>query len=199
LKTNKIARTAAFALACLCVTTAHAAPLSLQNASITATYNGAASGMLGIDHYFAAEAGSNTASVHPSGDGVEFFTDDFLFGIDFDASGLMTVIANYAATPGNYRMRFDFGASLASPITAFVLAGSSGTAGAPGLSIVDGHTVALDLNGVDWSEFGSLSAQLGTSAAAAVPEPGGVAMILAGLAGLALARRARKPSRPAVR
>jgi hypothetical protein len=194
LKTKPIPQALAFvlALAVLCPG-AHAAPLSLQAASITATYNGAASGMLGLDHDFAAENGSNTATVHPAGDGAEFFTSDFLFGIDFDASGLVTVIANYAVSPGDYRMRFDFGASLASPITAFTWAGSSGASGAPGLSIVDAHTVAFDFNAVDWSEFGSLSAQLGTTAAAAVPEPDGMAIMLTGVAGLALARRARKP------
>lgn len=193
MKTTPFPQAFGLALALFCAASAHAAPLSLQNASITATYNGAANGMLGLDHEFASEPGSNTSAIHPPGDGVEFFTADFLFGIDFDASGLMTVIANSAVSPGDHRMRFDFGASLASPITTLMLAGSSGTSGAPGLSIVDGHTVALDFNGVDWSEFGSLSVQLG--AAAAVPEPGGMAIVLAGMAGLALARRTRKPRR----
>lgn len=184
MKTKKLTQTLALAL--LCAASAHAAPLSLQNASITATYNGVGAAMLGLDHNFVQEAGSNTATVHPSGDGIEFFTGDYLFGIDFDASGRLTVIANSQVSPGNYRMIFDFGASLASPITTFTFAGASGASGAPLLSIVDVHTIALDLNGVDWSEFGSLSAQLGTNA---VPEPGAMALLLAGVAGLAFARR----------
>lgn len=186
---KKFSRTLALAVALLCAAGAQAAPLSLHNASITATYNGAASGMLGLDHLFVAEAGSNTTTLEPTNTGVEFFTADFLFGIDFDASGLLTVIANYKASPGNYRMTFDFGASLASPITTFTFAGASGASGAPVLSIVDARTIALDLNAVDWSEFGSLSAQLGTTA---VPEPGGMALMLAGVAGLAFARRKRR-------
>ena len=179
------------ALVALGAGTAHAAPLPLQNASIMATYNGAAAGMLGLDHGFAAEAGSNTTTLDPTDSGVEFFTADFLFGVDFTASGALTVIANSAVTPGAYSMRFDFGSSLANPISAFAWAGSSGISGMPGLSIVDSHTIALDLSAVDWSEFGSLTAQVGASAA--VPEPGAPAIVFAGLAGLALVRRARKP------
>lgn len=181
----------ALALAALGAATAHAAPLPLQNASITATYNGAAAGMLGLDHWFAAEPGSNTTTLDPTDSGVEFFTSDFLFGIDFAASGALTVIANSAVAPGAYSMRFDFGSSLANPISAFTWTGSSGASGVPGLSIVDSHTIALDLGQVDWSEFGSVTAQVG--AAAAVPEPGSLPIVFAGLAGLAFARRARKP------
>lgn len=184
----------ALALAALAQGSAHAAPISLQNASITATYNGAADGMLGLDHGFAAEPGSNTSTLDPSGTGVEFFTSDFLFGIDFDASGLLTVIANYAVAPGPYSMRFDFGASLAGiPITAFTLAGSSGASGTPGLSIIDSHTIALNLSTVDWSEFGSLTARIETADAVAVPEPAAPAIVLGGLAALALVRRRPNP------
>jgi hypothetical protein len=186
MKTKKFMYT--LALAFLGAGSAHATPLPLQNASITATYNGAASGMLGLDHQFADEPGSNTSTLDPTDTGVEFFTSDFLFGIDFAASGALTVIANGAFSPGAYSMRFDFGSSLANPINAFTLVGSSGASGVPGLSIIDGHTIALDLAAIDWSEFASLTAQIGT-----VPEPATPAIVLAGMAGLALARRTRKP------
>lgn len=191
MKTNTILQT--LALAALGAATAHAAPLPLQNATITATYNGAAAGMLGLDQLFAPGPGANTTTLDPTGSGVEFFTDDFLFGVDFDASGALTVIANGAVSPGAYSMRFDFGASLANPISAFTLAGGTGTTGVAGLSIIDGHTIGIDLSTIAWSEFGSLTAQVDAAAPAAVPEPGAPAIVLAGLAGLALARRTRKP------
>ncbi|MBD8629695.1 MAG: hypothetical protein RR983_09490 [Massilia sp.] len=169
----------------------HAAPLMLQDASITATYNGAADGMLGLDHGFAAGPGANTSKLDPTDTGVEFFTSDFLFGIDFSADGLLTVIANYAVAPGAYSMRFDLGGAL--PVMAFTLTGASGVTGIPGLSIIDSRTIALDLSGVDWSEFGALSARLETGTAVAVPEPGAPAILMGGLAALALVRNGRKP------
>ena len=169
--------------------TACASVLPLQNASITATYNGAADGMLGLDHGFAQEAGSNTSTLDASDTGVEFFTADFLFGIDFSANGTLTVIANNAVAPGAYSMRFDFGNSLALPINSFAFAGASGISGLPGLTIIDAHTIALELAGISWNEFGTMTAQLDT---AAVPEPAAPALVLAGLAGLALTRRQRK-------
>lgn len=172
----------------------HAAPLMLQDASITATYNGAADGMLGLDHGFAAGPGANTSKLDPTDTGVEFFTSDFLFGIDFSADGLLTVIANYAVAPGAYSMRFDLGGAL--PITAFTLAGMGGVTGMPGLSIIDSHTIALDLSGVDWSEFGSLSARLETGTAVAVPEPGVPAILMGGLAALALVQNGRSGRKP---
>ena len=179
----------ALALAALGQGSVHAAPLMLQDASITATYNGAADGMLGLDQGFAAGPGSNTSKLDPTDTGVEFFTSDFLFGIDFSADGMLTVIANYAVAPGAYSMRFDLGGAL--PITAFTLTGMGGATGIPGLSIVDSHTIALDLSGVDWSEFGALSARLETGAAVAVPEPGAPAILMGGLAALALVQNGR--------
>jgi hypothetical protein len=192
LKTNYLLQ--ALALVALGQGGVHAAPLMLQDASITATYNGAADGMLGLDHGFAAGPGANTSKLDPTDTGVEFFTSDFLFGIDFSTDGLLTVIANYAVAPGAYSMRFDLGGALPiSPITAFTLTGMGGVTGIPGLSIIDSHTIALDLSGVDWSEFGALSARLETGTAVEVPEPGAPAILLGGLAALALLRNRRKP------
>jgi hypothetical protein len=192
LKTNYLLQ--ALALVALGQGAVHAAPLMLQDASITATYNGAADGMLGLDHGFAAGPGANTSKLDPTDIGVEFFTSDFLFGIDFSTDGLLTVIANYAVAPGAYSMRFDLGGAL--PITAFTLAGMGGITGIPGLSIIDSHTIALDLSRVDWSEFGALSARLETGTAVAVPEPGAPAILLGGLAALALVQNGRNGRKP---
>jgi hypothetical protein len=192
LKTNYLLQ--ALALVALGQGAVHAAPVMLQDASITATYNGAADGMLGLDHGFAAEPGSNTSKLDPTDTGVEFFTSDFLFGIDFSADGMLTVIANYAVAPGAYSMRFDLGGAL--PVTAFTLAGMGGVSGIPGLSIIDSHTIALDLSGVNWNEFGSLSARLETGTAVAVPEPGAPAILLGGLAALALVQNGRNGRKP---
>lgn len=192
MKTNYLLQ--ALALVALGQGGVHAAPLMLQDTSITATYNGAADGMLGLDHGFAAGPGANTSKLDPTDTGVEFFTSDFLFGIDFSTDGLLTVIANYAVAPGAYSMRFDLGGAL--PVTAFTWTGASGVTGMPGLSIIDSHTIALDLSGVDWSEFGSLSARLETGTAVAVPEPGAPAILMGGLAALALVQNGRNGRKP---
>lgn len=184
----------ALALVALGQGAVHAAPLMLQDASITATYNGAADGMLGLDQGFAPGPGANTSKLDPTDTGVEFFTSDFLFGIDFSADGMLTVIANYAVAPGAYSMRFDLGNAL--PVTAFTLTGMGGVTGMPGLSIIDSHTIALDLSGVDWSEFGALSARLETGTAVEVPEPGAPAILMGGLAALALVQNGRNGRKP---
>lgn len=79
---------------------AHAAPLPLQSAVINATYNGSADAIVGLDHLFQVEPGSNTTALDPSGTGVEFLSADVLFGFDFDASGLLTIVANAPVPPG---------------------------------------------------------------------------------------------------
>ncbi|WEF34280.1 PEP-CTERM sorting domain-containing protein [Pseudoduganella chitinolytica] len=174
-------------LAATATSAAHAAPIALQDAVITATYNGSAAGMLGLDRQFAAEPGSNTTRLDPTGSGVEFLTGDYLFGIDFSPSGMLTVIANGAIPTGAYAMRFDFGTSLAAAIGSVTFTGASGATGIPVAALIDSHTIELDLGAVAWSEFGSVTAQLGT--AAAVPEPATSALLLTGLAGLLLVRR----------
>jgi hypothetical protein len=184
LNTNTIAKAHAL---CAFVTAAvppaaHAAPIALRYAVNAATNNGSAAGMLGLDQGFAAVPGANVTRLDSTGTGVEFLTADYLFGIDFDASGTLTVIANGAVPTGAYAMRFDFG-NLAAPIGAITFTGGSGATGDVVLSIIDAHTIGLDLSAVAWSEFGSVSARI--EAAAPVPEPATPALLLTGLAGMA--------------
>lgn len=189
MKTKIILETLVLAAA-LSATQAGAAPISLQGSTIAGTYNGSAEGMLGLDHGFATEPGSNITAIDPSDQpGVEFLSADWLFGVDFTTTGRFTVILNGTVPePGNYRMVFDFGANLGQRIGGFTLLDSSGTGVLPALSVLNDHSIEIDLSSVTWnSDFGEFSAQI--DAAAAVPEPGGIGLALAGMAGLALARR----------
>ncbi|WP_166888824.1 VPLPA-CTERM sorting domain-containing protein [Massilia sp. CCM 8734] len=164
--------------------------MPLQHTTISATYNGSADGMLGLDQQFAPVPGSNVTAIDPTGaGGVEFLSADFLFGIDFAEDGLMTVYNNGPVQAGAYSMRFDFGASLGAPLTRFTLQGSAAIGGLPILNLIDGHTIGLDLSALDWGGgFASFSARL-EAAPSPVPEPASVTLMLAGLAAFALMRR----------
>jgi hypothetical protein len=176
-------------LAALAAGPAHAAPISLEGASITATYNGSA-GVLGLDHDFAAEPGSNTTRLDPSDSGVEFMTGDYLFAFDFTKAGLLNIWINGTpAANGDYSFSFDFGNTLAAPITSFTLIDGTAVDGMPGLSVVNGHNIGLDLSRLAWNgDYASISAQIGTSDTD-LPEPASAALLLAGAATLALARK----------
>jgi hypothetical protein len=176
-------------LAALAAGPAHAAPISLEGASITATYNGSAN-VLGIDHDFAAEPGSNTSGLDPSDSGVEFLTGDYLFAFDFTKAGLLNIWINGTpAANGDYSFNFDFGNTLAAPITSFTLVDGTAVDGMPGLSVVNGHNIGLDLSRLAWNgDYASISAQIGTSDTD-LPEPASAALLLAGAATLALARK----------
>jgi hypothetical protein len=176
-------------LAALAAGPAHAAPISLEGASITATYNGSA-GVLGLDHDFAAEPGSNTTRLDPSDSGVEFMTGDYLFAFDFTKAGLLNIWINGTpAANGDYSFSFDFGNTLGAPITSFTLVDGTAVDGMPGLSVVNGHNIGLDLSRLAWNgDYASISAQIGTSDTD-LPEPASAALLLAGAATLALARK----------
>ena len=185
MKTTTILET--LVVAALATGQAQAAPLSLQDATITATYNGSAADVLGLDHLFAQEPGSNTSTLDPTNSGVEFLTADFLFGFDFAADGTLVIYENMPVPAGDYKLTFDFGATLPAAITSFTLLDGSAVDGVPGLAVVDGHTIAVDLGGLAWhGDFGAITARIG---AADVPEPAVPALLLAGAAGLAFSRR----------
>ena len=185
MKTTTILET--LVLAALATGQAQAAPLSLQDARITATYNGSAADVLGLDHLFVQEPGSNTSALDPTDSGVEFLTADFLFGFDFARDGMLVIYENMPVPAGDYKLTFDFGATLPAAITSFTLLDGSAVDGVPGLDVIDSHTISVDLGGLAWhGDFGAITARIG---AADVPEPEVPALLLAGAAGLAFSRR----------
>lgn len=181
-------------LAALAAGQVHAAPLSLEHASITATYNGTAD-VLGNDSAYMSGPGSNVSGLDPNDSYVEFLTGDALFGFDFTRSGALSIYANMVPPlDGSYVLTFDFGTSLAAPITSFTLVDASAVGGLPRLSVLSSHSIGLDLSGLDWNaDFVPVSAQIGTAdAVAGVPEPASAALLLAGVAGLAMSRRRKR-------
>jgi len=168
---------------------AQAAPLSLHDASITATYNGSAADVLGLDHLFVQEPGSNTSTLDPTNSGVEFLTADALFAFDFADDGKLTIYENMPIPAGDYQLTFDFDATLPAAIASFTLLDGSAVDGVPGLSVIDGHTIGLDLSSLAWhGDYLSITTQIG-AADTNVPEPAAPALLLAGACGLALGRK----------
>ncbi|MEO7578819.1 MAG: PEP-CTERM sorting domain-containing protein, partial [Massilia sp.] len=169
---------------------AQAAPISLAGSTVTGTYNGAGAGVTGLDHLFVAEAGSNTTAVVDND--LEFLTSDAVFAFDFSNSGLLTIYANDTLPAGAHNFTFDFGASLLAAIGSFSVVDPSGITGAPVLTVLNSHAVSLSLTNVSFNEqFGAFTAQFGGAAATAVPEPGSIALLLAGATGFGLSRRKR--------
>jgi hypothetical protein len=187
-----LARTAFAAAIIGSAACAHATTLPLQGAVITASYNGTAA-MLGLDDAFSGSAGGNTTALDPLNASVEFLSADFAFAFDFAADGTLSIYNNSGAPldPGAYSFRFDFGSTLAAPITAFKLLDGSAVGGLPLFSILDGGTaLGLDLGALSWNgDFTPITASIEAAQAAAVPEPGSMAILLAGAGALALVRR----------
>ncbi|MBP1203405.1 hypothetical protein JOD97_001419 [Duganella sp. 1411] len=193
---HKAVAAACFALA---AGAAHAAADPLHNAIITASYNGQPGGMLGADHLFADEAGSNVSALDPIEPGAEFLSRDYLLAFDFAPDGRLTIFNNGALPAGAYSASFDFGATLAAPITGFSVLDAGPTSGTPVLSIVNGHTISIDLTDVAWNgDFSALTTAITLQGPVApVPEPDAAWMMLAGLVGIGmLARRRRDAATP---
>lgn len=188
---HKAVAAACFALA---AGAAHAAADPLRNAIITASYNGQPGGMLGADHLFADEAGSNVSALDPIEPGAEFLTRDYLLAFDFAPDGRLTIFNNGTLPAGAYSASFDFGATLAAPITGFSVLDAGATSGTPVLSIVNGHTISIDLTDVAWNgDFSALATAITLQGPVApVPEPASAWMLLAGLAGIGMLSRRRR-------
>lgn len=176
------------AAAWLAATSAHAA-LTPAGTVITGQVSGASSTLLGLDHGFADEAGSNVTALAAAD--LEFLTDDAQVAVDLFEDGRIQVWNNSgsAALAGSYTLTFSF-AGLGLPITGFTaLDLSEILGGSISLQLLDSHTVGLTLNQVAFSsEFGSFTTQL---AARTLPEPGSLALLGAGL-GLLVLSRARR-------
>jgi hypothetical protein len=169
-----------------------ALPASLHGTTISASYNGDPAGMLGLDHGYQPEAGSNVTAI--AGGDIEFITADFRFMFDFMENGGLTVYNNsdWPLAPGMYAMRFSFGPGLAAPLTGMSLLDASAISGLPVVTVEDANTFTLDLSALQWNgQFGMFTAQLDS---AAVPEPGSMTLLLMG-AGAAMLARRKRPAR----
>jgi hypothetical protein len=85
---------------------------------ITGQVSGASTALLGLDHDFADEPGTNTAAL--SAAELEFITADALVAVDFFADGRVQVWNNSGtdSLPGSYAFTFSF-AGLGQPLAGF--------------------------------------------------------------------------------
>lgn len=184
----KTFQTLAVAAAACLASMAQAADSLPAGTLITGQVSGAASALLGLDHLFADEPGTNTTALAAAD--LEFITADAAVALDFFSDGRLQVWNNTgnAALAGSYTFTFSF-AGLSQPLTAFApldVAQLSG--GSLSVQLVGPSTVSLTLNNLSFTgEFGSFTTQL----TSAVPEPTSLALLGAGL-GLVALRRARR-------
>ena len=171
------------AAACAAAFSANAADTLPAGTLITGTLSGASTSLLGLDHEFAAEPGSNVTGL--SATELEYISADFALAIDLMSDGGLLIYGNTdnGALPCNYVLSFSF-AALPAPLSSFAMVDTSHVlSGSVSAQLLSGNSIQITLNNVVLdSPFSTISAQ----AVSTVPEPAHWALIAAGLGIFAL-------------
>lgn len=179
---------AALAAACLAVSV-HAADTLPAGILITGQVSGASTQLFGLDYLSGEGTATNITRLMPLE--LEFISADGALQVDFSTDGRIQVWNNTLGLdlPGQYTLTFTF-AGLGQPLATFAVVDTGGlTGGSYSLMLTGPDTVRLTLDNLSFSsEFGILTTQV---TAAAVPEPGSLALFGAGLGLLALRRTRR--------
>ncbi len=172
--------------AALIASTAQAADTLPAGTLITGSISGASTSLLGLDHAYAAEPGSNVTALAASD--LEYLSGDFALGFDFFTDGTLRVWNNSdSRSLANYSVSFSFAGGSLGGIALGDMSGLNG--GTVSVQLLDAHTIGLTFSNLSFADdFGSFTTQI---SAAVVPEPASYALLGVGLGLLAL-RRARR-------